>query len=50
MTSARAWQVLIETGMVLWRQGNYAEARERLNEGLALAQEAGDTVEAWRWR
>jgi adenylate cyclase len=35
---------LIQTGQVLYRQGNYAEARERLNEGLALARQAGDTM------
>jgi adenylate cyclase len=37
-------KTLIETGVVLWRQGNYVEARERLNEGLAAAQEMDDTV------
>ena len=30
-------QALIETGMVLYRKGEYARAREPLNEGLALA-------------
>ena len=35
-------QVLIETGMVLWRKGEYAQLREPLNEGLALARGAGD--------
>jgi class 3 adenylate cyclase/predicted ATPase len=35
-------QVLIETGMVLWRKGEYAQVREPLNEGLTLARGAGD--------
>ncbi|HUV90213.1 MAG TPA: tetratricopeptide repeat protein, partial [Anaerolineae bacterium] len=35
-------QALIETGMALYRKGEYARAREPLNEGLTLAQEAGD--------
>ena len=35
-------QVLIETGMMLWRKGDYTHAREPLNEGLALAREAND--------
>jgi tetratricopeptide (TPR) repeat protein len=35
-------RVLIETGMVLWRKGEYAQVREPLNEGLALARGAGD--------
>jgi adenylate cyclase len=39
-------QVLIETGMVLWRKGEYAEARGPLNEGLALARKAGDKLSA----
>ena len=30
-------QALIETGMVLYRKGEYARAREPLPEGLALA-------------
>jgi adenylate cyclase len=39
-------QVLIETGMVLNRTGKYAQAREPLNAGLALAREAGDKLGA----
>jgi adenylate cyclase len=39
-------QVLIETGMVLNRTGEYAHAREPLNAGLALAREAGDKLGA----
>jgi class 3 adenylate cyclase/tetratricopeptide (TPR) repeat protein len=35
-------QVLIETGMVLWCKAEYAQVREPLNEGLALARAAGD--------
>ena len=35
-------QVLIETGMMLWRKGDYAQAREPLNEGLVLAREVND--------
>jgi class 3 adenylate cyclase/tetratricopeptide (TPR) repeat protein len=35
-------QVLIETGMVLWCKAEYAQAREPLNAGLALARGAGD--------
>jgi len=35
-------QVSIETGMVLLRKGEYAEARQPLYEGLALAREVGD--------
>jgi tetratricopeptide (TPR) repeat protein len=42
--SAGLAEVLIETGMVLFRQGAYAEACERLNEGLALARQAGDLL------
>lgn len=37
-------QVLIETGMVLTRQGQPAQARQVLNEGLARAREAGDKL------
>jgi adenylate cyclase len=39
-------QALIETGMVLWRKGDYAQAGEILNEGLALAREVGDKANA----
>jgi tetratricopeptide (TPR) repeat protein len=35
-------QVLIHTGTVLWRKGEYAQARQALNEAMALAREAGD--------
>ena len=37
-------QVFIETGMVLWRKGEYAQAREPLNEGLRMARQAGDKL------
>jgi predicted ATPase/class 3 adenylate cyclase len=37
-------QVFIETGMVLWRKGEYAQAREPLNDGLRLARQAGDKL------
>jgi adenylate cyclase len=36
--------VLIETGKVLYRIGEYAQANENLNEGLALARERGDMI------
>jgi tetratricopeptide (TPR) repeat protein len=36
-------QVLIETGIALHHKGEYAQVREVLNAGLALAREAGDT-------
>ncbi len=39
-------QVFIETGAVLNRQGENAQAREPLNAGLALAREAGDALGA----
>lgn len=42
--SDRLAKLLIETGIVLCSQGNYAEARARLNEGLTLAQETDDLV------
>ena len=41
-------QVLIETGMVLYRKGEYGQARQQLNEGLGLAREAGDNLGAAR--
>ena len=37
-------QVLIETGMMLWRKGDYAQAREQLNQGLVLAREVNDKL------
>ena len=37
-------QVLIETGGVLVRKGEYELAREPLNEGLALAKEISDKL------
>jgi len=37
-------QVLIETGTVFWRKGEYEEARKLLNEGLGLARETGDKL------
>jgi tetratricopeptide (TPR) repeat protein len=37
-------RVLIETGKVLFRIGEYAQANENLNEGLALARERGDMI------
>jgi adenylate cyclase len=37
-------QVLIETGMVLWRKSEYSQAHEPLNEGLRLARQAGDKL------
>jgi class 3 adenylate cyclase/tetratricopeptide (TPR) repeat protein len=37
-------QVLIETGMALYRRGEYAQAHESLNEGLALAREEEDKL------
>jgi DNA-binding SARP family transcriptional activator len=39
-------QVLIETGITLHHKGEYAQVREVLNAGLALAREAGDTRSA----
>ena len=39
-------QALIETGMVLFRKGEYAQAREPLNTGLRLAREADDKLGA----
>ena len=37
-------QVLIETGMVLWRKGEYSQARGPLNEGLLLARQVSDKL------
>ena len=37
-------QVLIETGMVLYRKGEDEQARQTLNEGLTLALEVGDRL------
>lgn len=37
-------QVLTETGIIWFRKGEYAQASEILNEGLALAREANDAL------
>jgi len=37
-------QVLIQTGMVLYRKGDHNLARKSLNEGLAFAREAGKNL------
>jgi adenylate cyclase len=39
-------QIDTETGIVLWHKGEYAQAVEPLNEGLALARTAGDRTGA----
>jgi adenylate cyclase len=44
--SAGMAQALIETGTVLSRKGEHAQAREILNAGLARAREAGDKLGA----
>jgi class 3 adenylate cyclase/tetratricopeptide (TPR) repeat protein len=38
-------EVLIETGTVLGRKGDYKQAREALDEGLALVRDVGDMLE-----
>ena len=42
--TTRLTQILIETGLVLLRKGEYTQARDPLNEGLTLAREAGDKM------
>jgi tetratricopeptide (TPR) repeat protein len=37
-------QVLIENGFVLFRKGEYEQAREALKDGLTLAREVGDPL------
>ncbi|PWB68855.1 MAG: hypothetical protein C3F07_21160 [Anaerolineales bacterium] len=37
-------QVLIETGIGLWRKGEYTQAREPLTEGLGLVRDVGDQL------
>ena len=41
-------QVSISMGEVLWRKGEYEQAREELNEGLAFAREAKDRLNITR--
>lgn len=39
------FQVLIETGILVWRRGEFSQSLELLNKGLALAREVGDKFE-----